>query len=202
MWSAVAVKFARGLTTDAPVGAVPTAGPGWVEAVLRADGRGILRLLWRILGDADDVSDAFQECFCRLAGYPKAASLGNARAFAYRTASNIAIELIRVRKRRLNHWPRVVSERAERAESAGISPTADHEQLRIDDDRLRSAIALLPHHLRGVITLRDLAQMSYEEVGQILGIGAATARVYRRHGIVRLAELMRADGSQEQEGDA
>lgn len=193
MWSAVAVKFERGTTTDAPVGAASTSGSGWVEAVLRADGRGILRLLWRILGDADDVADAFQDCFCRLAGYPKAANLANARAFAYRTASNIAIEMIRVRKRRLNHWPRIVNERVEGLVDAGPSSGEAAEQYSLEDGRLRGAIALLPQHLRSVITLRDLARMSYEEIGQILGIGAATARVYRRHGIVRLAELLHGD---------
>ena len=59
--------------------------------------------------------------------------------------------------------------------------------------RLRHAIAQLPAHLRNVIVLRDLSRMPYEEVGRTLGIDPATARVYRRHAVVKLAELIGAE---------
>ena len=60
-------------------------------------------------------------------------------------------------------------------------------------DSLREAIASLPRYLGNVIVLRDLSRMSYREVGKTLGIDPATARVYRRHAVVKLAELLGAE---------
>jgi len=48
----------------------------------------------------------------------------------------------------------------------------------------------LPKHLRSVIILRDLAELSYGQVGMILGVTAATARVYRCRAIQLLSIWM------------
>lgn len=163
----------------------PRAVGGWVARVLESDGRGILRLLWRILGKEADVMDAFQDCFCKLAAYAHGNDLASARAYAYRIASNVAIEMIRVRKRRDAHLPAV----AQMKNASGPSTVAD-EKPSMDSDDLREAIGRLPPHLRNVVILRDLSRMSYEEVARTLGIDAATARVYRRHAVVKLAEAL------------
>ena len=159
----------------------------WVARIMDEDGKGILGVLWRLLGHEHDVMDAFQECFCKLAAKGRPRDMKAARAYAYRTASNIAIEMIRSRKRRGAHWGAIV---AHRQASDSMTPdtgdfveghAGDHEQLRL-------AIAALPPHLRQVVVLRDLARMSYDDVGRILKIDPATARVYRRHAMIRLAD--------------
>ena len=156
---------------------------GWVTRVIEPEGEGMLRLLWRILGREQDVMDAYQDCFCKLASLPRRPDLRNARAYVYRTAANIAIEMIRTRTRRQAHWPNIVVERQSALEE---SPSEAANSDRTEE--LRGRIAGLPPHLRNVIVLRDLNRMSYEEVGRILGIDPATARVYRRHAVVKLAE--------------
>jgi RNA polymerase sigma factor (sigma-70 family) len=57
-------------------------------------------------------------------------------------------------------------------------------------EALRRRIAQLPEHLRNVVALRDLAELSYAQVGKILGISAGTARVYRCKAIQLLAMWM------------
>ena len=59
-------------------------------------------------------------------------------------------------------------------------------------EELREAIESLPERLRDVITLRDLAEMSYRDVSKILKITPGTARVYRREAIVELSKRMGA----------
>jgi RNA polymerase sigma factor (sigma-70 family) len=54
-------------------------------------------------------------------------------------------------------------------------------------ENLRSHIAQLPEHLRMVITLRDLGELSYAEVARIMGISTGTARVYRCKAVQMLA---------------
>lgn len=158
----------------------------WVGRLMQREGPGILRVLWRLLGREQDVLDAYQDCFCKLAVRQQALNSKVGRAYAYRTATNIAIEMIRCRTRRAAHWPAIVAEK-------GRSDTDDSGDHGHSDDRLprlRDAIARLPAHLRNVVVLRDLSHMSYTDVGRTLGIGPATARVYRRHAVVKLAELL------------
>ncbi|UCE60214.1 MAG: RNA polymerase sigma factor [Phycisphaerales bacterium] len=143
-------------------------------------------MLWRLLGREADVLDAYQDCFCKLAHRRGGQTdITSARAYAYRTASNIAVELIRGRRRRQAHLPAIARARIEEQpdESHGLAAGEGIE-------RLREAIAHLPAHLRNVIVLRDLSGLSYAEVGKTLGIEPATARVYRRHAVVKLAELL------------
>lgn len=157
----------------------------WVLRLIRAEGQGISRMLWRILGREQDVMDAYQDCFCKLAQRGRPDRLASAKGYIYRTAANIAIEMIRVRKRRATHWPRVVAEHA--TDVPFDDPPDEAED---PTGRLRDVIARLPAHLRNVVVLRDLSRMSYEQVGKTLGITPATARVYRRHAVVKLAELL------------
>jgi RNA polymerase sigma-70 factor (ECF subfamily) len=175
--------------SDAPSGCDPIAH-AWVLRVMSREGPGIIRMLWRLLGREADVLDAYQDCFCKLAtiGGPK--RLRNAKAYAYRTAGNIAIEMLRKRKRHLEHRPRVYAATHDVTDDAA----SDREPPIAPSSALRDAIARLPEHLRNVVTLRDLGRMSYDEVGRTLGITPATARVYRRHAIVKLAELLDCGG--------
>ena len=63
--------------------------------------------------------------------------------------------------------------------------------------QLRACILALPSHLRDVVILRDLGALSYAEVGRILSIGAATARVYRCQAMARLTETLPGNGEEE-----
>ena len=156
----------------------------WVVRVIHREGAGILRMLWRLLGREADVMDAYQDCFCKLASRKTQGRVVSARAYAYRTAANIAIEMMRVRQRRQAHLPAIALEQGRRRTQEGDGEAEERF------GRLREAIAQLPAHLRNVIILRDLNRYSYAQVGRILGIEPATARVYRRHAVVKLAELL------------
>lgn len=160
----------------------------WIERIMQSDGPGILHLLHRMLGNEADTMDAYQDCFCKLAGRGSAEGLASSRAYAYKTAVNIATEVLRTRRRRQSRIPGVAREKssAERnvVERVGAS----------QNDDLRQAMLELPQHLRQVVVLRDLTGMSYNEVGKTLGIDPATARVYRRHAVVKLAEILGPGG--------
>jgi len=159
----------------------------WVVELIEKDGPGILRLLWRLLGREQDVLDAYQDCFCRMAIRGRKGGVRSVRAYAYRIAANIAIELIRMRTRRQAHLPAVAEDQIRIGERREAAPE-DADRI----DELKAKIAELPTHLRQVVVLRDLNGMSYDDVSRILQIDPATARVYRRHAVVRLAGLLDA----------
>ena len=167
---------------------------GWVVRIMQTEGPGLTRMLWRMLGREADVMDAYQDCFCKLATRAHRLNPRKARAYVYRTASNIALDLLRGRARQEAHRDRIQAARIEvqaaRAAADQPDPEADLRQ-----NRLRDALAELPPHLRNVIVLRDLGQLPYAEVGKMLKIDPTTARVYRRHAVVRLAEIMQGEAS-------
>jgi RNA polymerase sigma-70 factor (ECF subfamily) len=161
--------------------------------IMDSEGPAILRMLQRLLGNRNDAMDAYQECFCKLAARGDGCGVEHAKAYVYRTASNIAVEMIRSRTRRREHMPAVAEVRArqsgEATEADANRAPAGQEDVLHD---MRRAISRLPAHLRNVITLRDLCRLSYAEVGKTLGIEPATARVYRRQAVIALSRKLGA----------
>ena len=204
-WPAMSAAVSQALSSEQSpsfVGAKPGAKPAyaWVAKVMEQEEHRLLGMLWRMLGREADVLDAFQDCFCRLAGRAHRLNPQQARAYVYRTASNIALDVLRGRARREQHQPAIRAARAEVEENrhagdAGAGPADNVEQRHRERQQLREAMGELPPHLRSVIVLRDLGQLSYQEVGRILQIDPTTARVYRRHAVVRLGELMQGEAS-------
>ncbi len=176
----------NGVAHDAPKGAQECTAANWLTKLIESDGPGIINLLWRILHREADVSDAFQETCCKLAALRDPAGLKHARAYAYRTAANTAIEMLRSRTRRAGHFANFAAQRMR--EEPGPDGAIERDDR--ESAALQAALAELPTHLREVVILRDLGRMPYREVGRLLDIDPATARVYRRHAVVRLAELM------------
>jgi RNA polymerase sigma factor (sigma-70 family) len=151
------------------------------------------RMLRRMLGNEHDALDAYQDCIYHLARRSGEIPLRCAAGYAYRTAANLALEMIRVRQRRAAHWARVVIELPGRRDAQANKP-GNHDEADLSHllPVLRGAVRGLPKYLRDVVVLRDLAELPYTHVARILGIRPTTARVYRRQAIVRLGQMMSA----------
>ncbi len=162
----------------------------WVLSAMGRHGPGMVTMLWRILGNEHDVCDAYQQTFLNLAHYQQAGRTRprNVQAYVFRTAANSAISILRRKQRRRRHLDTMAATKPLQ-QNAGPADDLDAKLLQ---DMLRAAIAKLPDYLRDVVVLRDLAELSYEQVSNILGISAATARVYRSKAITLLAAMMAA----------
>lgn len=160
---------------------------GWVLRVMRNDGPALVRLLWRMLGREQDVLDAYQDTFCRLIGMGDSQAAAPPRGYIFRTAMNIALDMRRRRKVRIEHLEAAALVRTATLPDACASRPGNVSLV----EELRMAIEELPQRLRDVIVLRDLAEMSYGDVARILGITGGTARVYRREAIVALAARLK-----------
>jgi len=156
----------------------------WVLSAMQKHGQDLVKMLWRILGNEQDVCDAYQDTFLQLAHFKGGQKPAHVKAYVFRTANNVAISMLRRRisaRKRLSR-PKVGQERMH-------SPAKELDAKYLQET-LRIYITQLPEHLRNVLTLRDLAEMSYSRIGKILGISPGTARVYRCKAIQLLAVWM------------
>ena len=82
--------------------------------------------------------------------------------------------------------------------AVGVESPEQELDSRLLVEMLRCCMAQLPEHLRNVVVLRDLAELSYTQIGGMLGISPATARVYRCKAIQLLAVWMGKEREQRQ----
>jgi len=168
----------------------------WILSTMQKHGQELINLLWRILGNEQDVCDAYQDTFLQLAHYEGGQKPKHVKAYIFRTANNAAISMLRrrVAERKRMSTAIVTGKNAAEWRSGEYRPLAGSPAKELDSkylqESLRGCIAQLPEHLRNVITLRDLAELSYAQIGGILGISAATARVYRCKALQILTVLM------------
>jgi RNA polymerase sigma factor (sigma-70 family) len=162
----------------------------WIVTLIQKQGQLVVSLLWKMLGSEQDALDAYQSTICRLISQGQDAIGTNRAGYFYRAAMNAGIEMLRMRKRRQRHWPSVAE--FWRRRQSEDEPVCDLGEVE-DVDRLRGAIGKLPPHLRDVIVLREMAGLPYRQLASILQIGVATARLYRRQAVLRLADMLKAE---------
>ncbi len=67
----------------------------WVLSTMQTHGQDLITMLWRILGNEQDVCDAYQDTFLKLAHYQGGQKPEHIKAYVFRSANNIAISILR-----------------------------------------------------------------------------------------------------------
>src|SRR4051812_20576039 len=131
------------------------------DAILSEQAATLTRRLARIVGDRETAEDLRQETLARAwRSAPRDAPAPVVRAWLHRTATNLALDELRRRKRR-EHVPLHAGLAADPARAAGAG---GHGGPR--DPRLREALGQLTAHQRLVLLLRFEAGLSLREVGE------------------------------------
>lgn len=139
----------------------------------------------RMLGDRAEAEDIAQDVFVTL--YKSAGNFRGDSAFStwlFRVAKNQSLNRIKYLERRGRSARRRDSEGDER-----VARLEDHEALRPDDavaDRqqaamVQDAISELAEEHRAVVVLRDMEELSYDEISDITGLplGTVKSRIHR-----------------------
>jgi RNA polymerase sigma-70 factor (ECF subfamily) len=172
------------LTWDFTVSGAVDESQRWILSAMQRHGQALVTVLWRILGNEQDVCDAYQNTFLQLAHYKGRQKPEHIKAYIFRVASNTAVSMLKHRATEKKRLSTAIVTR-----EGAISPENELD-CKYLQETLRCYIAQLPEHLRNVVMLRDLGELSYAQVGRILDISAATARVYRCKAIQLLAVWM------------
>ncbi len=146
----------------------------WAE-IYRMMAPSIFRLCRRALPTRQDAEDATGEVFLR--ARLRLSQYDDSRPFApwlYRVAANHCWDELRKRRRR----PELDDSEDEIAKLEAEAPTPQEAVLINESKRsIRRAIATLDDRTRLVVILRYFAEMSYAEIGEVLGISSNFAGV-------------------------
>lgn len=153
----------------------------------------ITNFLYRFLNDHEEAVDLAQETFVRVYFALDRYHAGFAfSTYIYKIASNLAITELRKRKRRkiLSLTGLFQADESDMSEyqPPDTRPLADVEM--VDDEQskiIARAIATLPPKYRAPIILRDIEELSYEEISNVMGLGLGTtkSRISRARGLLK-----------------
>lgn len=173
------------------------------ELVTLYEGR-VFALVYRFLGRRDEAEDMAQEVFVQVfKAIDQFRGDSKLSTWIYRIAVNLCKNRTKYLKRRHSDQQdelEPVAERAPLSQAKGVTfgdvSRPDHmvEGFQVEVI-VRHAIAELDADFREVLVLRDVEDLSYEEIGEITGLAAGTvkSRLHRARGMLK-AKVERALG--------
>lgn len=168
-----------------------------LDTLLRRHYDRLYALCRRVTGNDADGQDACQEALMAivrgLGGFDGRSAF---TTWSYRVATNACLDELRRRRRR----PEPVAP-DEPGPGSGSGPgaldAADAVVLRVDVD---AALATLAPEFRVAVVLRDLCGLSYDEIGEVVGVPPGTVRSRISRGRSALAGLLTESGNPEPGG--
>lgn len=143
----------------------------------------------RIAGGSRDADDAAQEAMIRIVRsidrFDGRAAFGT---WAYRIATNAALDELRKRKRR----PRLHAVGDDEARPAEpVDPLAERTVEAVSDRlAIEAALADLPDEFRAPVVMRDVADLDYAEIAEALGVPVGTVKSRIARGRRQLVERL------------
>ena len=169
------------------------------EHLVHAYEKTVYNLALRTLGNREDAEDVTQEAF--LKAYRSLDSFRGDSKFSvwlYRIVSNLCLDLLRSRQRKPVQSLTVEDDDGEIGELEISDEHFSPEKLldrKLTRESVQRGLAALPDDARQILLLRELQGMSYEEIGQALGLepGTVKSRIFRAR--KRLCAFLLQDGN-------
>jgi RNA polymerase sigma-70 factor, ECF subfamily len=157
-----------------------------LEQLLRRHQQRIHAVCRRIVGNDADAADASQNALVLVVrNLHRFDGRSAFSTWVYRIATNAALDELRRRGRRAVPTAFDVSERETPRDGA---LDGDFTEGVVDRDELEAALAALPEEFRVAVVLRDVADLDYAEIAEVLDIppGTVRSRIARgRAGLLR-----------------
>jgi RNA polymerase sigma-70 factor (ECF subfamily) len=159
-----------------------------LDALLRKHYDRVHAVCRRIAGSTRDADDAAQEAMIGIVrGLPRFDGRARFSTWAYRIATNAALDELRRRKRR--PALALVTDEGEQVETpdplAAREVEGAVERLSID-----AALDALPEDFRTAVVLRDVGDLDYAEIAEVLGVPVGTVKSRIARGRAQLADAL------------
>ena len=179
------------LTPDSLIEQCLTGDQAAWELIVRQNWRKVFNVAYKFVGRHDEAEDLTQDIFLKifkaLATFDRRA---NFQTWIISISRNLCIDHYRsVRKERQTIARDVDAGDLQPASSdRGPYAAAEHQDLRA---LLRQALQALPLTLRTAVILRDLQELSYQEIADRLGLPEGTVKSRINRGRIELARQLR-----------
>ena len=165
------------------------------ELVRRYSSR-MVNVAYQVLGDREMAEDVAQETFLR--AYKSAARYRQISKFST-WLYTIALNLCRNELRRRKFKTYSLEGMAERDEESKVRVDIPDEKTQPDldmerkeaGDLVRQAVEKLPEKFKTPLVLRDIQELTYEEISEILNLPEGTVKSRINRGRLRVKELLR-----------
>lgn len=167
-------------------------GSAW-EEIVTAFSRRIFNLAYRFTSSADAAEDLTQEVFIRiyrtLDQYD--AKQGDLANWLMRLARNLIIDDYRHRQRNpQNTMADTVDDHQYHLRAVGTSAHKEIERRELAS-QVQEGINKLPPDLKTCVILRDIEELTYQEIVEALGIPEGTVKSRINRGRIELAKILR-----------
>ena len=149
----------------------------YIELVNRYRDR-LINFVYPFLGDFEQAEDVVQETMLKL--YEKKhyyREIAKFSTWIYTIARNLAnTELRKKKRRKTTYISRMTKDDRQYdipAVQADLNQNLQNEFIR---DRIHAAIKELPEHFKTVIILRDIQELSYDDISNIVGVPLGTVK--------------------------
>ncbi|HEY3281312.1 MAG TPA: sigma-70 family RNA polymerase sigma factor [Armatimonadota bacterium] len=186
----------------------PSAGEGQAQAALAESWafetlvaqheKRVYNLIFRSVGNHEDAADLTQETFIKaFRAYPRFRGQSQPYTWLCHIALNTCRDWFRKRTRQAKYHAFSLDSRAESEEVAQYllalsddsDPVAEFERGQLAAE-VHAALQALPEALRTVVILRDLQQLSYEEIVQATQLSLGTVKSRLHQGRLRLRRIL------------
>jgi RNA polymerase sigma-70 factor (ECF subfamily) len=141
----------------------------------------------RIVLDPEDALDATQEALIAIArGIPRFDGRAAFTTWIHRIATNAALDELRRRQRRIVTTP-ARDDLPQPGPDPGASTVEQRVAARLDVD---AALARMPDDFRVAVVLRDLCDLDYPEIAEVLAVPVGTVKSRIARGRQALAALL------------
>ncbi len=167
-------------------------GVAW-EEIVTAFSRRIFNLAYRFTSNAETAEDLTQEVFIRIYRTldqfdPKQGDLAN---WLMRLSRNLIIDDYRHRQRNpQNTMADTVDDHQYHLRAVGTSAHKELERRELAA-QVQNGIDKLPSDLKTCVILRDIEEMSYQEIVEVLQIPEGTVKSRINRGRIELAKILR-----------
>ena len=161
------------------------------EQIVRQNWRKVFNVAYKFVGRHDEAEDLTQDIFLKIFKALKTFDRrANFQTWIISISRNLCIDHYRsVRKERQTIARDVDSNDLQPATTdRGPYAQAEHQDLRV---QLREALETLPITLRTAVVLRDLQELSYQEIADRLGLPEGTVKSRINRGRIELAHQLR-----------
>ncbi len=167
-------------------------GAAW-EDIVTAFSRRIFNLAYRFTSSPDAAEDLTQDVFIRvyrsLDQYDS--KQGDLANWLMRLARNLIIDDYRHRQRNpQNSMADAVDDHSYHLRAAGSSAHRDMERKELAN-QVQAGIDKLPADLRTCVILRDIEELTYQEIVEVLKIPEGTVKSRINRGRIELAKILR-----------